>query len=91
MAYRVAVVGATGNVGREILGILAERKFPVSEVHALASVRTAGTEVSFGDRDVLKVQDLEKFDFKGIDIALFSPGARSRPCMRRAPPRPVRW
>jgi aspartate-semialdehyde dehydrogenase len=74
MAYRVAVVGATGNVGREILGILAERKFPVSEVHALASVRTAGTEVSFGDRDVLKVQDLEKFDFKGIDIALFSAG-----------------
>ena len=76
MAYRVAVVGATGNVGREILGILAERKFPVSEVHAVASVRTAGTEVSFGDHDVLKVQDLEKFDFKGIDIALFSPGAK---------------
>jgi aspartate-semialdehyde dehydrogenase len=76
MAYKVAVVGATGNVGREMLGILAERDFPVSEVHAVASVRTAGTEVSFGEDDVLKVQDLEKFDFKGIDIALFSPGAK---------------
>jgi aspartate-semialdehyde dehydrogenase len=76
MAYKVAVVGATGNVGREILGILAERKFPVSEVHAVASARTAGNEVSFGEDDVLKVQDLEKYDFKGVDIALFSPGAK---------------
>ncbi len=75
MAYKVAVVGATGNVGREILNVLAERKFPVSEVHAVASQRTAGTEVSFGDNDV-KVEDLDKFDFKGIDIALFSPGAK---------------
>jgi len=76
MAYKVAVVGATGNVGREMLGVLAERKFPVSEVHAVASARTAGNEVSFGEDDVLKVEDLEKFDFKGIDIALFSPGAK---------------
>jgi aspartate-semialdehyde dehydrogenase len=76
MAYKVAVVGATGNVGREMLGILAERKFPISEVHAVASARTAGNEVSFGDHDILKVQDLEKFDFKGVDIALFSPGAK---------------
>ncbi|HEY1504070.1 MAG TPA: aspartate-semialdehyde dehydrogenase [Stellaceae bacterium] len=76
MAYKVAVVGATGNVGREMLGVLAERNFPVSEIHAVASARTAGGEVSFGEKDVLKVQDLEKFDFKGIDIALFSPGAK---------------
>ena len=76
MAYKVAVVGATGNVGREMLGILAERKFPVSEVIAVASARTAGNEVSFGEDDVLKVQDLEKYDFKGVDIALFSPGAK---------------
>src|SRR3984957_16219905 len=76
MAYKVAVVGATGNVGREMLSVVAERKFPVAEMHAVASQRTAGTEVSFGDDDVLKVEDLEKFDFKGIDIALFSPGAK---------------
>jgi aspartate-semialdehyde dehydrogenase len=59
-----------------MLAILAERKFPVSEVHAVASARTAGNEVSFGDDDVLKVHDLEKYDFKGVDIALFSPGAK---------------
>jgi aspartate-semialdehyde dehydrogenase len=76
MAYRVAVVGATGNVGREMLGVLAERNFPVSEVYAVASARTVGTEVSFGENAVLKIQDLEKFDFKGVDIALFSPGAK---------------
>src|SRR5579862_9898742 len=76
MAFKVAVVGATGNVGREILSILAERKFPVSEVHAVASARSAGGEVSFGEDDILKVRDLEKYDFKGVDIALFSPGAK---------------
>lgn len=76
MAFKVAVVGATGNVGREMLSVLAERKFPVSEVYAVASARTAGTEVSFGEDDVLKVRDLEKYDFKGVDIALFSPGAK---------------
>jgi aspartate-semialdehyde dehydrogenase len=76
MAFKVAVVGATGNVGREILSVLAERKFPVSEVHAVASGRSAGNEVSFGDDHVLKVHDLEKYDFKGVDIALFSPGAK---------------
>ncbi|MBC9179746.1 aspartate-semialdehyde dehydrogenase [Pseudoroseomonas ludipueritiae] len=75
MGYRVAVVGATGNVGREMLKTLAERAFPVSEVIALASGRSAGQEVSFGEKQVLKVQNLEKFDFKGVDIALFSPGA----------------
>jgi aspartate-semialdehyde dehydrogenase len=76
MAFKVAVVGATGNVGREILSILAERKFPVSEAHAVASARSVGNEVSFGEDDILKIEDLEKFDFKGIDIALFSPGAK---------------
>jgi aspartate-semialdehyde dehydrogenase len=75
MAYRVAVVGATGAVGREMLKTVAERGFPVSEVAALASGRSAGQEVSFGDKKVLKVQNLENFDFRGWDIGLFSPGA----------------
>ncbi|ABC21997.1 aspartate-semialdehyde dehydrogenase [Rhodospirillum rubrum] len=74
--YRVAVIGATGNVGREMLSTLAERKFPVSEVIALASSRSAGREVSFGEDQVLKVRDLETFDFTGVDIALSSPGAK---------------
>jgi aspartate-semialdehyde dehydrogenase len=73
MAYKVAVVGATGNVGREILGVLAERQFPFSEVVALASTRSVGTEVSFGD-GTLKVKALEYFDFKGTDIVLMSAG-----------------
>ena len=76
MAFKVAVVGATGVVGHEMLSILAERAFPVSEVCAVASERSAGGEVSFGEDEVLKVQDLDKFDFKGVDIALFSPGAK---------------
>ncbi len=76
MGFKVAVVGATGNVGREMLSILAERQFPVSEVHAIASERSAGGEVSFGEDDLLKVKDLDRFDFKGVDIALFSPGAK---------------
>ena len=75
MGYRVAVVGATGAVGREMLKTLAERDFPVSEVIALASGRSAGMEVSFGEKSVLKVQNLETFDFRGTDIGLFSPGA----------------
>jgi aspartate-semialdehyde dehydrogenase len=73
MAYKIAVVGATGNVGREMLNVLAERQFPVSEVVALASTRSVGTEVSFGDR-VLKVKALDYFDFKGTDICLMSAG-----------------
>ncbi|WP_374380427.1 aspartate-semialdehyde dehydrogenase [Dongia sp.] len=76
MGYRVAVVGATGNVGREMLQILAERQFPVSEVIPLASERSAGSEISFGEDDVLKVRALEKFDFKGTDIVLSSAGAK---------------
>lgn len=74
MGYKVAIVGATGNVGREMLNVLAERKFPVSELHALASRRSLGTEVSFGDR-ILKCQDLETFDFSGIDFCLMSAGS----------------
>jgi aspartate-semialdehyde dehydrogenase len=75
MGYRVAVIGATGNVGREMLSMLVEREFPVSDVIALASERSVGSRVSFGD-DELKVQDLAKFDFRGVDIALSSPGAK---------------
>ena len=74
MGYRVAVVGATGNVGREMLNILAERKFPVSEVIALASSRSQGQELSFGDKRI-KVQNLEHFDFTGVDFALMSAGS----------------
>ncbi len=76
MGYRVAVVGATGNVGREMLATLAQREFPVDEVAAVASSRSAGAEVSFGDDEVLKVKSLDNFDFTGWDIALFSPGAK---------------
>jgi aspartate-semialdehyde dehydrogenase len=75
MAYKVAVVGATGAVGHEMLSVLAEREFPVSEVVALASDRSAGREVSFGEEKTLIVGALEKYDFRGTDIALFSPGA----------------
>jgi aspartate-semialdehyde dehydrogenase len=76
MGYRVAVVGATGNVGREMLQTLSERNFPVSELVALASERSVGREVSFGEKDILKIKDLAKYDFKGIDIVLSSPGAK---------------
>ena len=74
MAYKVAVVGATGNVGREMLGVLAERVFPASEVVALASSRSVGTDVSFGDA-TLKVKALEHYDFTGTDIVLMSAGS----------------
>lgn len=74
MGYKIAVVGATGNVGREMLNILEERQFPVAEVVALASRRSVGKEAAFGDRR-LKVQALEDFDFAGTDIALFSAGS----------------
>ena len=76
MGYKVAVVGATGSVGRELLAILAEREFPADEVIALASERSVGVEVSFGEDDVLKVRDLAAFDFAGTDIVLSSPGAK---------------
>ncbi len=73
MAYKVAVIGATGNVGREMLNVLVQRQFPISEVVALASTRSVGTEVSFGD-GVLKVKALDYYDFKGTDIVLMSAG-----------------
>ncbi len=76
MGYRVAVVGATGNVGREILTTLAERDFPADDVVALASSRSIGREVSFGEDDVLKIEGLDTYDFRGIDIVLSSPGAK---------------
>ena len=73
MGFKVAVVGATGNVGREILDILAERRFPADEVVALASSRSLHQEVSFGDK-TLKCKSLENYDFKGTDICLMSAG-----------------
>src|SRR5271155_1083309 len=76
MGFNVAVVGATGNVGREFLTILAERDFPADEVVALASSGSIGREVSFGEDDILQVQNLDTFDFRGIDIVLSSPGAK---------------
>src|SRR4051795_5869618 len=76
MGYRVAVVGATGNVGREILNILAERQFPLDEVAAVASARSTGDMIEFGQTDeMLKVRNLEHFDFAGWDIALFAAGS----------------
>ncbi len=74
MGYKVAVVGATGNVGRQMLDILAERSFPADEVVALASRRSHGTEVSFGD-ETLKVKALEHYDFSDVDICLMSAGS----------------
>lgn len=74
MGYRIVVAGATGNVGREMLNILAERAFPVDDIVALASRGSLGTEVSFGDR-TLKTRDLDTFDFAGWDIALFAIGS----------------
>ena len=76
MSYKVVVVGATGNVGREMLNILAEREFPVAEIAALASRKSIGTEVSFGDK-TLKTMDLATFDFTGWDIALFAVGSEA--------------
>src|SRR3989442_12590266 len=74
MGYKVAVVGDTGNVGREMLDILAERAFPADEIVAIASRRSHGVEVSCGER-TLKVKALEHFDFSDVDICLMSAGA----------------
>ena len=74
MGYKVAIVGATGNVGREMLNILAERQFPVDEAFAIASRRSMGTEVSFGDK-TLRCRDLEQFDFSQVDFCLMSAGS----------------
>jgi hypothetical protein len=73
MGFKIAIAGATGNVGREMLDILAERGFPADEVVALASRRSQGTEVSFGDK-TLKVQAMENYDFSDTDICLMSAG-----------------
>jgi len=75
MGYRVAVVGATGNVGREMMNIIEELNFPVDEMHAIASRKSRGVEVSFGDR-TLKCQDLEQFDFSTVDVVLMSAGGK---------------
>lgn len=82
MGYRIAVAGATGNVGREMLNILDERAFPADEVIALASRRSQGTECGYGDK-TLKCQDIETFDWSGVDIALFAIG--SEPTKKYAP------
>ena len=76
MGYRVVVAGATGNVGREMLNILAEREFPIDEIVALASRKSLGSECSFGDK-TLKTKDLDTFDFTGWDIALFAVGSEA--------------
>jgi aspartate-semialdehyde dehydrogenase len=77
MGYRVAVVGATGNVGREILNILAERQFPLDEVAAVASARSTGDLIDLGDSgEELKVRNLDHFDFAGWDMALFAAGSK---------------
>ncbi len=73
MGYRVAVVGATGNVGREMLVILEELKFPVDKLHAVASRRSIGQEVNFGDKTI-KCEDIDNFDFSKVDIVLMSAG-----------------
>jgi aspartate-semialdehyde dehydrogenase len=72
MSYKIAVVGATGNVGREILEVLHEKSFPATEIVALASRSSISKEASFGDFEVLKVQDIDNYDFTGTDIALFA-------------------
>ncbi|MDE0985720.1 MAG: aspartate-semialdehyde dehydrogenase [Rhodobacterales bacterium] len=74
MGYNIVVVGATGNVGHEMLNILAERQFPIDKIEALASRKSLGTDVSFGDK-TLKTKDLDTFDFTGWDIALFAVGS----------------
>ncbi len=75
MGYRVAVVGATGNVGREILGVLSERSFPADEIVPLASRGSVGKEISYGEDVTLAVRALEDFDFSGVDFGMFSPGS----------------
>jgi aspartate-semialdehyde dehydrogenase len=76
MGYRIVVAGATGNVGREMLNILAEREFPADEIAVLASARSQGLEVEYGETGkMLKVQNIEHFDWAGWDIALFAIGS----------------
>jgi aspartate-semialdehyde dehydrogenase len=78
MGYRIVVAGATGNVGREMLNILAEREFPIDEIAAVASSRSTGDEIEFGETGkTLKVQNIEHFDWAGWDIALFAIGSEA--------------
>ena len=84
MGYKIVVAGATGNVGREMLNILAEREFPIDQLALLASSRSQGEEVEFGDTDrKYKVQNIEHFDWTGWDMALFAIG--SEPTLKYAP------
>lgn len=75
MTYKIAIVGATGTVGREVLSVLAERNFPTNKVVALASESSLGKEVSYGEKDVLKVEALSRYDFSGTDFAFFCAGS----------------
>ena len=75
MAYNVAVVGATGAVGREMLQTLFERKFPIKNIYAIASKSSIGKEVSYGDDKILKIKSVDDFNFEDVDIALFSAGS----------------
>ena len=74
--FNIAVVGATGNVGREILNILDSRNFPIKELHAIASSKSEGKKISYGEDKEIEVKDLEKFDFSKIDLVLSSPGSK---------------
>ena len=74
--FNIAVVGATGNVGREILNILDSRKFPVNKIYALASSKSEGMKISYGNDNEVTVQSLDKFKFKDIDLVLSSPGSK---------------
>ena len=76
MGYNIVIVGATGNVGREMLNILSDREFPVDKIAVLASRKSIGTEITFSD-NILKTQDLETFDFSSWDIALFAIGSEA--------------
>src|SRR5260370_16516526 len=87
MGFKVAVVGATGNVGREMLSILAERSFPADEVVALASRKSMGVDVSFGDR-TLKCKALDHYDFSDVDICLMSAGSAVSKEFSPPPPPP---
>lgn len=88
--FDVAVVGATGAVGETLLSILAERDLPLGKVHALASARSAGKTVAFGNRE-LEVEDLATFDFSTVQIGLFSPGASVSAEYAPKAPRPAAW
>ncbi len=73
--FNIAVIGGTGNVGREILSILAERSFPVKEIFAVASSSSLGKEVSFGEKEILKIVTIDSLDFSKIDFAFFAAGS----------------